>query len=84
MENHSKNTNSYFHLNCRSLANNWDYFKELLCELHNESFSFDFIGISELWKCEGDFRLNLPGYHKLLLQNRQYHERGGAFCEIMY
>ena len=37
-----------------------------------------FIGISELWKCEGDFRLNLSGYHKLLVKIRQDYDRGGV------
>ena len=43
MENHSKNTNSYFRLNCRGLSNNRDSFTELLRELRSESFSFYFI-----------------------------------------
>ncbi len=72
------NNSSYFHLNCRGLSNNWESFKELLFELHSELFSFDFIGISELWKCDVDCRLGLPGYHKLIARNRDDDNRGGV------
>ena len=34
---------SYFHLNCRSLSSNWDACKDLLCDVHCNEFSFDFI-----------------------------------------
>ena len=43
---------SYFHLNCRSLSSNWECFHDLLCDLHNAKFSFDFIGISDIFNCE--------------------------------
>ena len=43
------NPTSYFHLNCRSLSSNWLSFKELLCQLHRNTFAFDFIGISEVF-----------------------------------
>ncbi len=78
MSSQLKNKSSYFHLNCRGLSNNWESFKELLYELHSEQFSFDFIGISELWKCDGDCRLVLPGYHKLIARNRDDDNRGGV------
>ena len=78
MENPSKITKSYFQVKRRGLSNNRDSFTELLYELRSESFSFDYIGISELWKFEDDFRLYLPGYHKLLVQNCQDDDRGGV------
>ena len=33
-------------------------------------FSFDFIGISEIFNCEKDSRLKLPGFHKLISRTR--------------
>lgn len=33
---------SFFHVNCRSLSANWDSFKNLLCDLHSDSFKFNF------------------------------------------
>ena len=78
MLNQLTNTSSYFHLNCRGLSNNWDSFRELLLELHTKQFSFDFIGISELWRCAGDSRLHLPGYTKLISRNRDDDSRGGV------
>ena len=53
---------NYFHLNCRGLSSNWTSFRELLCDLHGDSFSFDLIGISEAFRCELDSRLSLPWF----------------------
>lgn len=61
---------SYFHLNCRSLSSNWESFYDLICDLHYENFSFDYIGISEVFKCDKDLRLALPGFHKLITRCR--------------
>ena len=69
---------SYFHLNCRSLSSNWECFHDLLCDLHNEQFSFDFIGISEIFNCEKDSRLKLPGFHKLISRTRDDGNQGGV------
>jgi hypothetical protein len=65
-----QNCKSYFHLNCRSLSSNWESFRELLFTLHDESFSFDFIGISEVFDCNKDQRLNLPGFHNIITRTR--------------
>ena len=35
---------SYFQLNCRGLSSNWDSFRNLICDMHGESFSFDILG----------------------------------------
>ena len=69
---------SYFHLNCRSLSSNWECFHDLLCDLHNEKFSFAFIGISEIFNCEKDPRLKLPGFHKLISRTRDDGNQGGV------
>ena len=46
------NSSSFcFHLNCR---------------VQSDTFMFDLIAISEIFKHSGDMRLKLPGYHNLL------------------
>ena len=72
------NSRSYFHLNCRSLSSNWESFQELVSTLHSESFSFDVIGISEVFDCTKDQRLNLPGFHNLITRTRKDNIRGGV------
>ncbi len=64
------NSTSYLHLNCRSLSSNWESFKSLICELHGDTFSFDYIGISEVFSCLNDDRLTLLGYYKLITKTR--------------
>ena len=61
---------SYFHINCRGLSANWNSLRDLLCDLHNDTFAFDIIGISEVYRCEFDSRLTLPGYHDLITRCR--------------
>ncbi len=72
------NPTSYFHLNCRGLSANWDSFYDLMYQLHSDAFSFDYIGISELFRCKDDNRLTLPGYHKLIARCRDDGPRGGV------
>ena len=36
------------HLNCRRLYSNWEKFQDLLCDMHSDIFSFDYIGTSEV------------------------------------
>ena len=69
---------SYFHLNCRGLSSNWESFHELLCELHGDHFSYDVIGVSEVYRCDNDSRLFLPGYHELITKCRDDGFRGGV------
>lgn len=71
-------TQNYFHLNCRGLSANWNSFRELICDLHGNSFSFDLIGISEAFRCDQDARLSLPGFHDLLTRCRDDGSRGGV------
>ena len=72
------NITSYFHLNCRGLSSNWDAFKSLLCDLHGDKFNFDIIGLSEIFRTNGDMRLSLPGYHELISRCRDDGPRGGV------
>ena len=69
---------SFFHLNCRGLSANWESFHSLLCDLHVNAFSFDIIGISEIYKTHNDPRINLEGYHELILKCRDGGPRGGV------
>ena len=72
-----ENSTSYFHLNCRSLSSNWESFTDLLCELHSDKFTFDIIGVSEVFECDRDSRLNLPGFHNFIKRTRHDCKRGG-------
>ena len=74
----TQNSVSYFHLNCRSLSSNWESFYDLICDLHDENFSFDYIGVSEVFKCDKDLRLVLPGFHKLITRSRVEDNHGGV------
>ena len=69
---------SSFHLNCRSLSSNWDAFLNLMCELQNSEFSFDIIGLSEVFCADRDSRLVLPGYHNIITRCRDDGGRGGV------
>jgi len=62
----NKCTQSYFHLYCRGLCVNWERFQHLLCDMHSDIFSFDYIGISVVFRCDLDQRIRLPGYHKII------------------
>ncbi len=73
-----ENCNSYFHLNCRSVSKNWENFKDLIDDLQSEYSSLDFIGLSEVFSCDRDLRLNLPGYHALISKTRSDCGRGGV------
>ena len=69
---------SYFHLNCRGLSSNWESFRNLLFEFQNFKLSFDFIGMSEVYRCDNDQRLILPGYHNLITRCREDSSKGGV------
>ena len=75
----SSNTDlSFFHLNVRGLSANWEQFKHLVSDLHSGPSGFDFIGISESFKCDHDNRIQLPGYHNPLAKQRTRDFRGGV------
>ena len=67
-----------FHINCRGLSSNWESFRSLLCDMHGEKFSFDVIGVTEVYRCDFDTRLTLPGYHDLITRVREDGSRGGV------
>ena len=75
-------------MNCRGLSHNWENFETLLSELHSDVFSFDFVGVSEAYRCDMDTGLVLPGYHPIISRCRS-NERGGGVAmfiksEIQY
>jgi len=72
------NSLSYFHLNCRGLLSNWDSFYDVMCQLNNDSFSFDCIGTSENYQTLGDTRLSLNGYHDIIARCRDDGSRGSV------
>ena len=71
---------SAFTLNCRSLSAHWDEYKDLLSDLSSPSFSFDLLGITELFNLPPDQSYDLHGYQKLKCKNRNPNEsvRGGV------
>jgi hypothetical protein len=75
-----KKSRSYFHLNCRGLSSNWDKFYNLVCDIHTDNFSFDYIGISEVFRCDREQRIGLPGYHDFVTRCRGDNDdcRGGV------
>ena len=74
----SQNSISYFHLNCRGLSANWESFKDLIQDLQGDNFSFDVVGISEVFKCDLDGRLKLPGFQNIITRCRESGSRGGV------
>ena len=69
---------SLFHLNCRGLSANWNPFQELIYNLNSDTFSFDLIGISEIYRCINDERLHLTGYQNIISRCREDGPRGGV------
>ena len=45
---------------------------------YGNKFTFDYIGISEVFKCEDDRCLNWPGYHNLTTRTRPDRNRGAV------
>ena len=68
------------HLNCRGLSSNWEKFQDLLCDMHSDEFSFDYIVFSEVFRCDRDQRISLPGYHPFITRCREINDdnRGGV------
>ncbi len=54
-----------------------------MCDLQGDHFTFDYIGISEIFSCDRDICLVLPGYHDLLSRTRDddTHGRVGLFIK---
>ena len=54
--------------------------------MHTDNFSFDFIGLSEVFNVERDQRLNLPGYQDIVYRTRDDGRGGGCrtICQREY
>ena len=76
----NKQIQLYMHINCRGLSSNWEHFHSMLCDIHSEEFTFDYIGISEVFNCTNDRRISLPGYHPIITRCRDINVdyRGGV------
>ena len=57
---------SLFCINCQSLNSHWDDLNHLLCGLSNESFSFDVIGITEIFPIYNYINYDIDGHQPLL------------------
>ena len=60
----TRNMLSVFGLNVRGLTTNYDGFKNLLSDMTDNKFSFDFIGITEIHTIIDSKNYTLDGYHK--------------------
>ena len=71
---------SLFCLNCRSISANWDCSHELICDLSSRGFSFDIIGLTEVFKIPDCMSFNITGYNCLQFQTRSDTDdgRGGV------
>ena len=67
---------SFFHLNCRGLSAHWEAFNELIWDIQQDNFTFDFIGITEFSKCENyDHRIHIDAYHDKKGWSRSVHKK---------
>lgn len=71
---------SLFSLNCRSLPAHWNDIKDLLASMSNSDFSFDIIGLSEVFKLRDNVSYSLEGYHDIISRTRGPNDdgRGGV------
>ena len=69
---------SFMNLNCRGLVSNWENFLELVCNISSDTFSFDVIGLTEVYKYQCENYLSLPGYHNIIARVRDDNSRGGV------
>ena len=53
----------YLHLNCRRLSSNWEKFQDVLFDMNSDIFVFDYIGFSEVFRCDLDQRIRSSNYH---------------------
>ncbi len=74
------NNLSLFCINCQSLNAHWDTFNHLIADMSNELFSFDVIGITEIFHVHKDISYKMDGYHPLLYntRSRENGSRGGV------
>ncbi len=67
---------STFHLNCRSINKNLDEIKNLMCDLSTDNFSFDIIGLSEIFQIHKFTNYDLSGYHPIQYKTRSGNSEG--------
>ena len=60
------------------MSANWNPFHELIYNLSSDVFSFDIIGISEIYRCINNARLHLTGHHNLVSRCREDGPGGGV------
>lgn len=71
---------SSFALNCRSLTYHWNEVYSLIANLSSETFSFDCIGLCEIFNLKSTMPYKLEGYHKMESHTRDGNDdgRGGV------
>jgi len=79
-ENDNKDGDSPFQFNSFNTDVLGDHISlfHLNCHLSYPTFSFDAIGISEIYQCNNDARLRLTGCHNNISQHREDGPRGGV------
>ena len=61
---------SMFCVNCCSLEAHRDTLQELLLNISSKGLTFDFIGLTEVFKIQDVLHYNINGYHNLLFNTR--------------
>ncbi len=71
---------SLFCINCQSLNSHWDELNSLLINMTSDKFSFDIIGLTEIFQVHQDINYNIAGYHPLIYNTRtgEHGGRGGV------
>lgn len=67
---HSQSCIASFTINCRSLNANYDELKDLVGQMTTENFSFDIIGLTEVFTINSMLKYELDGYHDLQYKTR--------------
>ncbi len=65
-----QSTFSSFSINCRSLNSNFDELKDLISQMTTAKFSFDIIGLTEVFTISPMLKYNIDGYHDLQYKTR--------------
>jgi hypothetical protein len=74
------NALSTFHINCQSINAHWDKLQTLLNEVTCPKFTFDIIGLTEIFQIHEFTNYNIEGYHPILYKTRPSNQgnRGGV------
>ena len=82
---YSKSKFSVTALNCCSMSAHWDEIQELMAQLSSSEFSFDVLGLTEIFRSKDDSSPKLTGYHALKSNLRPIDDdiRGGvSVCSL--